>query len=212
MWVELEQPASSGVARTRQMQRFAALLGLPHGARAGAYLTRLQRWAAACAPDGDLTGRPARSIAQAAGWRGDPETLLAALAGAGYLQRRPGGARLLGLASDGLSDASSARPRSSALVSAPSSPARLHVSGLWAAALRELAGMVNEANFAAFLQDTIGLYQSGHWITIGVPSAYVQDVLAQRFRTAIDRALYEVSGLPLRPRLILLPPLPAGPA
>lgn len=72
--------------------------------------------------------------------------------------------------------------------------------------------MVNTANFEAFLQDTVGLYQSGHWITIGVPSTYVQEVLAQRFRTAIDRALYEVSGLPLRPRLILLPPLPDGPA
>jgi hypothetical protein len=68
--------------------------------------------------------------------------------------------------------------------------------------------MVNEANFEAFLKDTIGLYQNGDWITVGVPSAYVQEVLAQRFRTAIDCALYGVSGLPLHVRLILLPTLP----
>ncbi|MCC7368432.1 MAG: hypothetical protein IT306_08420 [Chloroflexi bacterium] len=41
-----------------------------------------------------------------------------------------------------------------------------------------------------------------------MPSAYVQAVLSRRFRTAIDRALYDVTGLPLHVRLLELPPEP----
>lgn len=210
MWVELGQDARN----QRQTQRLAGLLGLRETTVAAAHLTRLWAWATEFAPDGALTGLPPRVVSKAAGWRGDPQTLLAALAGAGYLERRPGGARLRGLptvaAARGQLDA---RPHLEPLpLPAPPTTARLHVHGLWEAALRELAGMVNQANFEAFLRDTIGLYQSGAWVTIGVPSPYVQEVLAQRFRTAIDRALFEASGLPLRARLICLPPPSPHPA
>jgi hypothetical protein len=213
VWVELGQETGHEAVRPRQVQQLAGLLGLRRGTAAAAHLTRLRAWAAEHAPDGSLTGRSPRAIARAAGWRGDPETLLAALAGAGYLRRRPGGTQLRSLTADAAVQHPGAQTwpgqvqRSQPLAIAPSG-GRLHVSGLWQAALRELAGMVNRANFEAFLRDTIGLYQSGSWVTIGVPSAYVQDVLAQRFQTAIDRALYEVTGRPLRARLILLPPLP----
>ena len=197
MWVELGQDARN----QRQTQRLAGLLGLRESTLAAAHLTCLWAWAAEFAPTGELTNLSPRAIARAAGWRGDPQTLLAALVGAGYLERRPGGTRLRGL------------PQPLPHLEPPPLPAlpsgtRLHVHGLWEAALRELAGMVNHANFEAFLKDTTGLYQSGAWVTIGVPSRYVQEVLVQRFRTAIDRALFEVTGLPLRARLICLPPPP----
>jgi hypothetical protein len=181
---------------------------------AAAYLTRLWAWATEFAPDGVLTGLSPRAIANAAGWRGDPQTLLVAMAGAGFLERRPGGTRLCGLPTTAmppgrLLDRPHLEPPS--LAALPTGT-RLHVHGLWEAALRELAGMVNQANFEAFLRDTIGLYQSGDFVTIGVQSVYVQEVLAQRFRTAIDRALYETSGLPLHVRLICLPPPAPGSA
>jgi hypothetical protein len=210
VWVELGQDARN----QRQTQRLAGLLGLGETTCAAAHLTRLWAWAAEFAPDGALTGLSPRAIARAAGWRGDPQTLLAALAGAGYLERRPSGTRLRGLPT---SNVPNGRPDLLPQLEPPPLPlptsgTRLHVHGLWEAALRELAGMVNHANFEAFLRDTSGLYQSGAWVTIGVPSRYVQEVLAQRFRTAIDRALFEVSGLPLRARLICLPPPPPSPA
>lgn len=210
MWVELGQDARN----QRQMGRLAGLLGHGEPTVATAHLTRLWAWAAEFAPDGVLTGLSPRTIARAAGWRGDPQTLLAALAGAGYLDRRPGGTWLRGLPTvSGRTGHTNARPQlEPPPLPSSSTGARLHVHGLWEAALRELAGMVNQANFEAFLRDTIGLYQSGGWVTIGVPSPYVQEALAQRFRTAIDRALFEVSGLPLRARLLCLPPLPTGSA
>ena len=211
MWVELGHDARN----QRQVQRLAGRLGLGEATLAAAHLTRLWAWASEFAPDGLLTGLPPRAIAKAAGWRGDPQTLLAALSEAGYLERRPGGTRLRGLPTiethHGRSSAS-AHLEPPPLVEGPPTGARLYVHGLWEAALRELAGMVNHANFEAFLRDTVGLYQSAGWVTVGVPSPYVQEVLAQRFRTAIDRALFEASGLPLRARLICLPPLSPSPA
>jgi hypothetical protein len=209
VWVELGHDARN----PRQMQRLASLLGVREATTAAVHLTRLWDWAAEFAPDGELTGLSPRTIANAAGWRGDPPRLLAALEGAGYLRRRPGGTHLRGLPLfDSPFTADPPSPFDPPPLPDSPSPARLHVSGLWEAALRELAGMVNHANFEAFLRDTIGLYQSGRWVTIGVPSTYVQEVLAQRFRTAIDRALFEISGLPLRARLICLLPLSPGSA
>jgi hypothetical protein len=217
VWVELGQDARN----QRQTQRLAGLLGLRDSTLAAAHLTRLWAWAAELAPAGELTGLSPRAIARAAGWRGDPQTLLAALAGAGYLERRPGGTWLCGLPTElhGLRTETAPSGRAARYrqlepppLPSPPSGTRLHVHGLWEAALRELAGMVNHANFEAFLRDTIGLYQSGAWVTIGAPSLYVQEVLAQRFRTAIDRALFEVTGLPLHARLICLPPPPPSPA
>lgn len=210
MWVDLGHDARN----QRQMQRLAGLLGLAQATLAAAHLTRLWTWAAEFAPDGALTGLSPRAIAKAAGWRGDPETLLTALAGAGYLERRSGGTRLCRLPTAATPEARfHDRPHlEPPPLPEPRTSVRLHVHGLWETALRELAGMVNQANFEAFLRDTIGLYQSGGWVTIGVPSVYVQEVLAQRFRTAIDRALFEVSGLPLRVRLICLPPPSPGSA
>jgi hypothetical protein len=210
VWVDLGHDARN----QRQMQRLAGLLGHGEPTVAAAHLTRLWAWAAEFASDGVLTGLSPRAIAKAAGWRGDPETLLTALAGAGYLERRPGGTRLCRLPTAAMPDA---RLRDRPHLEPPPLPeprasVRLDVHGLWEAALRELAGMVNQANFEAFLRDTVGLYHGGGWVTIGVPSVYVQEVLAQRFRTTIDRALFEVSGLPLRARLICLPPPSPGPA
>lgn len=205
MWVDLGQDARN----QRQVQRLAGRLGLGETALAAAHLTRLWAWATEFAPDGALTGLSPRAIAKVAGWRGDPQILLAALSESGYLERRPGGTRLRGLPTVKAPHNRPAAPlqlEPPPLEAAPPSHARLYVHGLWEAALRELAGMVNQANFEAFLRDTVGLYQSGGWVTIGAPSSYVQGVLAERFRTAIDRALFEVSGLPLRARLICLPP------
>lgn len=221
MWGELDESRDS----PRRLLRLAVLLGSSDPTRAAGYVARLRRWAAVHAPGGALTGYSPRTLAQAAGWRGDPRVLLAALAGAGLLVRRPGGAWLRARAEASASKSEEAstsewasasrRPpaiqRSTAsqqAIDGVRSAASLHAHALWEAALRELRGMVNEANFAAFLRGTVGLYQSRGWLTVGVPSAYVQEVLAGRFRTAIDRALYEVTGLPLHVRLLELPPEP----
>ena len=202
----------------RQARHLAARLGL-HRAIAAGHLARLQAWAADHAPDGALTGCSPRTIARAAGWRGDPITLLEALAQARCLERRPGGPRLrewpavwdLYSGRPGGRQPDGQQPGGLQRAVALSGP-RLHVHGLWQAALRELAGMVNRANFEAFLGDTVGLYQSGAWVTVGAPSAYISETLAQRFRTAMDRALFEVSGLPLRTRIVCLPPAAPDPA
>jgi len=196
VWVELGQEAQS----PRQARQLADRLGVERSTTAAAHLARLHSWAADHAPDGALTGWSPHTIARAAGWRGDPATLLEALAHAGCIQRRPGGTRLRDWqAAPQLADRQLADPT---LNAGP----RLHVHGLWQAALRELAGMVNRANFEAFLRDTVGLYQNGPWVTIGAPSIYVSDVLAQRFRSTLDRALFDVTGRPLRARVICLPP------
>lgn len=203
----------------RRLRRLAVLLGGADPTQAAGYVARLRHWAAVHAPSGTLTGYSPRTLARAAGWRGEPTVLLAALAGAGLLVRRPGGAwlrvrpDLLSTTRQPGGDSQPLPASECASVRLPISArqqgaARLHAHALWEAALHELRGMVNEANFAAFLRGTIGLYQSGGWLTVGVPSAYVQEVLGRRFRTAIDRALYDVTGLPLHARLLELPPEP----
>ncbi|MCC7368433.1 MAG: hypothetical protein IT306_08425 [Chloroflexi bacterium] len=147
----------------RRLQRLAVLLGSNDPTRAAAHVARLRRWAALHAPSGTLTGCSPRAIAQAAGWRGEPGVLLAALAGAGLLVRRPGGAwlraRAAGLASAGREACASQPPAASEratarqpvrqpAAAAERTTASLHAHALWTAALRELRGMVNEANFA----------------------------------------------------------------
>lgn len=193
----------------RLARRLAASLCL-HPATAATHLTRLQAWAAEHAPDGCLTGCSPRTVARAAGWRGDPAMFWEAMVQAGCLTSRPSGTQL----QEGIAGLEQYAPRHhwqggvrqpASGAGLPTTP-RLHVHGLWQAALRELAGTVNHANFAAFLADTVALYQSDAWVTIGAPSAYVCETLAQRFRTTMNRALFDVSGLPLRARIVCLPP------
>jgi hypothetical protein len=189
----------------RQLQLLADALGVPEPAEAARLLTRLRRWATEDHSDGngmredgapddrlhhdsrppshgrlDNRLRP-RALAQAAGWRGDPSALVAALAQA----RWPGAAHR-------------GRPRATG-------PAPV----LWRAALAELAALVNRANYDAFLADTAGLYREGDWLTVGVPSAYALTALADRFRSTMAWAVYVVSGERLQVRLIHAPP--AGP-
>ena len=199
----------------RQLRVLADALGLPEAADAARLLTRLRRWATDDGPLGDrlrddgatddrlrdsshLRGgswrcndgrfsnqlRP-RTLARAAGWRGDPSALVAALAQARIVNAGPSGAY-------------AGRPR--ATVPAPV---------LWQAALAELAALMNRANYDAFLAETAGLYHEGGWLTVGVPSTYALTALADRFRSTMDWAVYVVSGERLQVRLVHAPP--AGP-
>ncbi len=54
-------------------------------AAAAGMMVGLWSWAAVNAPDGDLTGCPARALADASGWRGKPEVLFDALISCGWI-------------------------------------------------------------------------------------------------------------------------------
>jgi hypothetical protein len=194
VWGEVSQ----GVRSQRQTQYLADLLGLDEAILAARHLTRLWDWAFDQAPDGSLHGRSARTIAQAAGWRGDPVALVRSLEQAGFVEGGPSGSRLTRWPE--VERLTAGRRDQDALAGTPH-----EARSLWQAALIELEGMVNRANFQSFLADTVGLYRSGTWLTIGAPAGYVCSVLTSRFRPAIDGALFEVAGRPLHARVIGLP-------
>lgn len=200
----------------RQLQVLAASLGVSAMPDAARLLTRLRHWAADDYPSqhhamGMGTAadqlRP-RIVAQAVGWRGDPSVLVAALTQARIVERAPSGVRLrapYGAMHD--------RTRPGEPAPHTRRTGQRHVTmpapALWQAALGELAALMNRANYDAFLADTDGLYCEHDWLTVGVPSAYALAALADRFRSAMEWALYVVCGQRLHVRLVHAPP--AGP-
>jgi len=191
MLVDLEHERGN----PRQLQALTASLGAATSADAARLLVRLRQWhrdgRAGVAGSTDAPLHP-RTLALVAGWRGDPSRLMLALERARVIESRPSGVRFrppapnLGASSRGRSIASAGE--------------------LWKASLGELASLVNRANFEAFLADTAGLYRADGWLTVGVPSSYALAALADRFRSAMEWALYVASGERLRVRLVHMPP------
>lgn len=177
---------------------------MPEAADAARLLRRVRAWAAS--GDGDPVASPLRprSLARAAGWRGEPAMLVAALVTARIVEASSSGVRLrtpagrTGAGSHLHSGGPAAQPTARQHTSMPA-PA------LWEAALLELAALVNRANYDAFLAGTEGLYRSGQWFTVGVPSSYALTALADRFRPSLAWAVYVVSGERLGVRLTHAP-------
>lgn len=201
----------------RQVRRLAVALG-PAAPDADRLLRRLRHWVR---DDGDAATVPLRPsmLARRVGWRGDPAVLADALTKAGVAARTARGLRLRRPAA-GFADAQpdshhsgarlvggrpalageAAGPDRSGARTSPPAPV------LWRAALGELAAVVNRANFEVFLADTVGLYRSGGWLTVGVPTTYALVALAGRFRGVMAWALYVASGERLGVRLVHAPP------
>lgn len=209
MWVDLAREQGN----PRHVRLLAESLGVSATADAARLLQRLQGWADA--PNGRNTDglrgstdplrgrlRP-RMLARAAGWRGEPGVLMAALVQARIVRAAPSGVRLMpraGTQPIGMGGAQQSAQRSA------QQPAALPAPALWQAALAELAALVNRANYDAFLAGTAGLYRSGEWFTVGVPSTYALTALADRFRPALEWVVYVVSGERLSVRLLHAPP------
>ncbi len=83
------------------MYRLADALKLPQNklsanVAATAMMIRLWSWAADNAPDGNLTGCPAQALADAASWRGKPQTFFDALLSSGWIDKTENGYYLHG--------------------------------------------------------------------------------------------------------------------
>jgi hypothetical protein len=82
MWIELHDT----IREHRKTYALAAELKVPN-AHAVGLLACLWLWSFTNAPDGDLSGFPARAIAQAAGWQRSPGVFLRALETCGWVDR-----------------------------------------------------------------------------------------------------------------------------
>lgn len=81
-WIELHQ----AIWTHRKTLILAAELDIDE-TYAAAHMIRLWTWALDNAPEGDLSGLPAKVIAYGAGWRNDPDTFVEAAVRAGWLDR-----------------------------------------------------------------------------------------------------------------------------
>jgi len=81
-WIELHQ----AIWTHRKTLILAAELDLDE-TYAAAHMIRLWTWALDNAPEGNLSGLPAKVIAYGAGWRNDPDTFVEAAVRAGWLDR-----------------------------------------------------------------------------------------------------------------------------
>jgi chromosomal replication initiator protein len=73
---------------------------------------------------------------------------------------------------------------------------------IWDAALGELRLGMNRANFESYLAETRATAFDQDELTVTVPNPLVRETLEQRFRPAINRALYDVLGRPCKVRLV----------
>lgn len=89
MWIEVHQ----SLPTHRKTHDLCDHLDIPPAAAVG-HLVLLWLWAVDNAPDGDLACARDRTIAQAAGWPGESETFVLALADSGFLDGAAGGRRL----------------------------------------------------------------------------------------------------------------------
>ncbi len=83
---------------------------------------------------------------------------------------------------------------------------------VWDAALTELRLGMSQANFESYLAGSVGVRLEGDLLTVAVPNPLVREVLEQRFRQHILRALLDVLGSPCRVGFVgaraALPPSP----
>ena len=73
---------------------------------------------------------------------------------------------------------------------------------IWDAALGELRLGMNRANFESYLAGTTASGFERDELVVAVPNPLVRETLEQRFRPAINRALYDVLGRPCKVRLV----------
>ena len=73
---------------------------------------------------------------------------------------------------------------------------------IWDAALGELRLGMNRANFESYLAGTTASAFDRDELVVAVPNPLVRETLEQRFRPAINRALYDVLGRPCKVRLV----------
>lgn len=78
---------------------------------------------------------------------------------------------------------------------------------LWQRALKALQGAMNRANFETYFAGTVGVrFDDGDGeagaLVVSVPNALTRATLEERFRQAINRALYDVLNRPQKVRLV----------
>lgn len=92
-----------------------------------------------------------------------------------------------------------ARPRSPGPAPlAPEIEAEPAAVEVWDAVLVELRLGMSQANFESYLAGSVGARMEGGLLTVAVPNPLVREVLEQRFRQHILRALLDVLGSPCR--------------